>query len=246
MRKWLWTVFLLFICIAGIAASLYLYKQDDRQGPVITVESENVTYYAGGDTSVLLKGVTAMDETDGDLTENIMIEAIYPSADGTSAEIIYAVMDKSNNVTKAKRNVKYVDESQQTQGETDAGGQIKETEPQITETQEASEKAEAVGRESELKEAKLAIINGSNVAGVAAMLQERFREEGFQNISIGSYQGQIEETVIYTENVELGELLKEYFPEANIENEMVSSGIDISVTLMDACIIVGQTDAEKL
>lgn len=46
--------------------------------------------FNGEDKAVLLEGVTAYDDHDGDLT----VEAIYPFADDTKAKVMYAAMDK--------------------------------------------------------------------------------------------------------------------------------------------------------
>lgn len=129
MSKRAITVVLAILCIAGIAGSAVVYMGKDRKGPTIQVPAEEITYYEGEDTAKLLEGVTAVDDKDKDVTDTLMIEKIIPSGDGETAQVVYAAMDKSNNVTKAYRTVKYVTEgsgdgasgeAQETEGETPA------------------------------------------------------------------------------------------------------------------------------
>ncbi len=47
----------------------------------------------GSDTAPLLEGVTATDEKDGDVTDSLAIENIFPNDDHTSASVVYAVKD---------------------------------------------------------------------------------------------------------------------------------------------------------
>lgn len=62
---------------------------------------------AGTDTSLLLTGVTATDERDGDVTDTVTIESVIPNTDGTEASVIYVAKDSKNNVTKETRKVSY-------------------------------------------------------------------------------------------------------------------------------------------
>lgn len=110
MSKRAITVVLAILCIAGIVGSAVVYMGKDRKGPTIQVPAEEITYYEGEDTAKLLEGVTAVDDKDKDVTDTLMIEKIIPSGDGETAQVVYAAMDKSNNVTKAYRTVKYAAE----------------------------------------------------------------------------------------------------------------------------------------
>lgn len=47
----------------------------------------------------LLKGVSAIDDVDGDVTESIVIEKLARTSDGNIL-VTYAALDSSNNVTK--------------------------------------------------------------------------------------------------------------------------------------------------
>jgi len=79
----------------------FVYFGEDRKGPVITVDSTKVQPYAKEQgLEKLLSYATALDDKDGDVSDSLLIENIYVSADFTSAGVIYAARDKSGNVTK--------------------------------------------------------------------------------------------------------------------------------------------------
>ena len=106
MRKGL--VAILFLaCVVLLAGNVVVYVGEDRNGPEITIPEETVTYVAGTDSSVLMKGVTATDNRDGDVTDTVTIESTIPNADGTEASVIYVAKDSKNNVTKETRKVQY-------------------------------------------------------------------------------------------------------------------------------------------
>lgn len=82
---------LLVVCIFTLITS-------DNTGPVIRVdESSQISYTEGQSKEVLLEGVTAYDEKDGDVTSSIRIESMFVSGD--VLKVRYAAKDKHNNVT---------------------------------------------------------------------------------------------------------------------------------------------------
>lgn len=95
-------VILFIVCISALAAS-------DNKGPIIKFNSnEPPTFAEGQDDSVLLEGVTAVDNKDGDVTNTLIIAGKIVLADGQSLKVTYAAKDKHNNVTKTDRIVAYV------------------------------------------------------------------------------------------------------------------------------------------
>lgn len=98
-------IVLWLVLFAGTAAVMVT---SDRKGPEIAVPSgADVTYEEGSDTALLLEGVTATDDRDGDVTDSVVIENIFPNDDRTGASVIYAAKDSHNNVTKVTRRVNY-------------------------------------------------------------------------------------------------------------------------------------------
>lgn len=249
MSKNFWTAVLLAFCVIGAALSGYLYLHKDKQGPIIGMPGERITYHENQDQAVLLDGVTAHDKEDGDVSDTLMIEAIYPSANGQTAKVVYAAMDSSNNVTKEQRMVDYVPlsmegfvqdtEVEATEPQTDAPAA---PEPQQDDTEPEESPVSSLGED--YMRANIAIINGSSSTGVAAAWVDRLEEDGFESISSGNYSGEIDETTIYTEDPALEEALLGYFPGAKVEKDMPTSGIDITLAAMDACVIVGNEHSE--
>lgn len=134
---------LIVLCVALGAGTAAVVVTDDRKGPEIELPADgDVTYEEGSDTAPLLEGVTATDEKDGDVTDSLMIENIFPNDDHTSASVVYAAKDSHNNVSKATRRVNYKAaaedtpaENEATQG-TDNSGAADESAPAAEEPQQ--------------------------------------------------------------------------------------------------------------
>lgn len=102
-----WVVLLTAVCLALGGIFIFLYLKDDKVAPEIHFTSNEVTYTEGESFDVLLKDVTATDDKDGDVTESLMVESIYPNDDGITATVVYVAKDKSNNVSRDSRKVVY-------------------------------------------------------------------------------------------------------------------------------------------
>lgn len=109
LRRFFSTILLIamFICFG-----YYYYKttiEPTRHVPEINF-AENIKQKVTVDytDTDLLKGVTSYDVEDGDLTGNIIIEQKSNIYSGNKREIVYVVCDTNSNVTKAKREVTYV------------------------------------------------------------------------------------------------------------------------------------------
>ncbi len=99
---------LIVLCVALGAGTAAVVVMDDRKARKSSFQADgDVTYEEGSDTASLLEGVTATDEKDGDVTDSLMIENIFPNDDHTSASVVYAAKDSHNNVSKATRRVNY-------------------------------------------------------------------------------------------------------------------------------------------
>lgn len=78
----------------------------DEKAPEIHFQDNEVTYTEGDSYDVFLEGVTAEDNRDGDVTDSIVVESVYPTQNGKEAMVIYVARDKKNNVAKISRWVK--------------------------------------------------------------------------------------------------------------------------------------------
>ncbi len=94
-------------CIALAGAGYMTYKNQDRTAPEIKVDqSKKIAYTEGEDYGKLLEGVTAQDEKDGDLTNEVFVEKVVPVVRRRLLSI-YGVTDKAKNVGTARREVTY-------------------------------------------------------------------------------------------------------------------------------------------
>ena len=105
------------VALMVIAAVLYLGQ--DRTAPVISYGPDSLTYEEGMEEGVLLAGVTAQDERDGDVTGSLMVEKISETSNG-NVIITYVAKDHSDNVGKASRTVRAVQDGQDLSDETKA------------------------------------------------------------------------------------------------------------------------------
>ncbi|MCR1839615.1 hypothetical protein [Murimonas intestini] len=103
------------LCLAAIIGGWkyteYKRSQIDLEGPVLTAADDKVRVPIGAPDSELIKGVTAWDEKDKDVSGSIVIESINKKPDGESNEfeITYAAFDNSNNSGKLTRTLIYRD-----------------------------------------------------------------------------------------------------------------------------------------
>ena len=93
------------VVFSGLSA--WYYFGMDRVAPTIRFAEATITYKEGEDMSTLLEGLSAVDNRDGNVTDNVRVDDIMVADDMKSAVVVYAVYDKSYNVSKAKRTVNY-------------------------------------------------------------------------------------------------------------------------------------------
>ena len=82
--------------------SVVLYLDEDRTAPVIYMEEVEMEYREGMSDEELLAGVTATDETDGDVTGSLVVEKVSEAGNGTVI-VTFGVKDANGNVAKASR-----------------------------------------------------------------------------------------------------------------------------------------------
>lgn len=118
------TISLIIACIFFMGVSVLIYLGQDHKAPQISINTqEKITYTEGDDESTLLKGVSAKDNRDGDVTKQVFVDRII-SVGKKKAVVYYAVMDKKNNVGVAKRKITCLtgdDNSDGESGQADSG-----------------------------------------------------------------------------------------------------------------------------
>lgn len=103
------------ICFGIFLASLLLsvafwfiqINSLDRVGPTIKMDKKTLTVGIKADDEDFLKGVTAVDDKDGDVTDTLVVEKVSNFLEDGKRVVTYAAVDKSTNVTRASRVVKY-------------------------------------------------------------------------------------------------------------------------------------------
>ena len=109
-------VIIALISVIGLLCGgmlIFLKISEDNTAPEITYKDETLEYVKGSNYKTILKGVEAKDNRDGDVTEALIVEGIYPNGDGDTATVVYVARDKSNNIAKSRRVVSYLEEKKQ-------------------------------------------------------------------------------------------------------------------------------------
>lgn len=101
----------LFI-ISLIVFGIHFYKKnvlDDKTGPVFHMDSDLVEVSVKDGEDAWIKGLTATDAKDGDVTDSILVESVSPFT-GTGHRIVnYVAIDSDNHVAHTKRELAYTD-----------------------------------------------------------------------------------------------------------------------------------------
>ena len=88
-----------------MAVCLVLYLGKDRSMPELTLQAVEFVYEEDLPEHILLSGVTARDNKDGDITDRVVIEKIVTSRSRKTAIITYGVSDEAGNVKRASRTL---------------------------------------------------------------------------------------------------------------------------------------------
>lgn len=146
MKSKIYITVCLIVIVILLCFGVFSITSGDKKAPEITVSQNTITYHQGEGRSVLLEGVTAIDDKDGDVSSYVMVESVIVMENGNSARVKYVAKDKHNNVARADRIVNYVgdgsnvtnsdesDDNTAGEGETQTGQQ--------SETETASNSAE--------------------------------------------------------------------------------------------------------
>ena len=105
---------ILIICLVLVTAvfaagQVYSRVVADTVPPVITLDSDSITVSVEDGRDALLRGVTASDAKDGDLTGQIIVSGVSKLISNNTAKVSYMVFDKAGNMASATRYVVYSD-----------------------------------------------------------------------------------------------------------------------------------------
>ncbi len=82
------------------------YKAD-KTLPVIKIKGDMLEVSLDATDAELLKGVSAYDKKDGDLTDRVIVESISKFTDVGVCKVYYAVCDNDDHVASASRKITY-------------------------------------------------------------------------------------------------------------------------------------------
>lgn len=102
---------LLFVVTLGaFAAFLFLHRSEvDSRGPVINIEEPLIEVSVQDGEERFLEGVTAIDSSDGDVTESVAVENVSNFYSNGKRLITYVAFDSDNHVGRNTRELRYTD-----------------------------------------------------------------------------------------------------------------------------------------
>ncbi len=111
MSKKTW-IYLIAIALCLVAFFCYRWIAGaalDSASPTITIAEGELAVSVKDGEVALLQGVTAQDGQDGDVTGSILVESVKMVDSTGLVKVTYAAFDRSGNVAKATRQVRYTD-----------------------------------------------------------------------------------------------------------------------------------------
>lgn len=95
-----------------LAVFLFFYIREERNTdatwPVITIEEQLIDVSLRPTDEELMKGITAYDGKDGDITEKLVVESISRFTEPGISTVTYAVCDSDQHVSVAIRKIRYI------------------------------------------------------------------------------------------------------------------------------------------
>lgn len=111
MKKKHWIFLVLIVAALAFLKGYQIWDQftTDTTPPVITVDENNLAVSVEDPHSALMQGIQAVDDRDGDVTKDVIIEHIGSITEDHQVTVTYAAFDAAGNVSKAQRVVTYSD-----------------------------------------------------------------------------------------------------------------------------------------
>ena len=105
-------ILLMVLAVAiGLFAGYHIliHNRVDTVRPVLRVEEGMLEISVKDPEEVLLAGIYAQDDRDGDVTDSILVESVYGISEENVTTVTYAAFDRAGNVAKIQRQVRYKD-----------------------------------------------------------------------------------------------------------------------------------------
>ncbi len=111
MKVYRIAVISVFVVITAVFGYTYImnYLTTDTTYPVIYIEDDILEMSVNAQMSDFLKGVTATDGKDGDISDKVIVESVSNFIKPGICKVTYTVCDADNHVATAVRKVKYID-----------------------------------------------------------------------------------------------------------------------------------------
>ncbi len=109
MRVVRWIVLLVFVVTSVVFGAVFIKEKRNKDYtiPEIKISEEILEVDLKSTNEDYLKGVTAYDAKDGDLTDRIVVESVSKFITKGVCKVTYAVCDNDNNVANATRKIKF-------------------------------------------------------------------------------------------------------------------------------------------
>lgn len=106
--KWIYVV-LILLCAAAFVGYRFLNSiREDTQPPKIQTDGQ-LSLSVLDPREAMLRGVSAADDRDGDVTDSIVVESIIMTEQEATVKVVYAAFDSAGNVAKAEREIVFTD-----------------------------------------------------------------------------------------------------------------------------------------
>lgn len=102
-------VIIAFVAVCVATVMLFLSSDEDTTMPVINCSVEQIEAKCSVEDEELLSYVTAVDEKDGDLTKNIVVESVSGFIERGVSRVTFAVCDNDDHVVKKTVDLVYTD-----------------------------------------------------------------------------------------------------------------------------------------
>ena len=106
-------LFLVIVAVLAVALTAgYIFYQrtyTSPQYPVISFDATEIKVTTGVSDGELLRGVTATDPEDGDVTQSLLVENVSNIFNGNCAKVSYVAFDSKNHMSRAERTIRYTD-----------------------------------------------------------------------------------------------------------------------------------------
>ncbi|MBR5245824.1 MAG: hypothetical protein IKV25_00450 [Clostridia bacterium] len=102
-------IVLFLISLGGVIYTMHTLSKRDVTPPVITADNDEIHISVKDGREALFDGLYAVDDRDGDITDQIIVERISRFSEIGVSQVSYVVFDKENNLGRYQRTLYYDD-----------------------------------------------------------------------------------------------------------------------------------------